>query len=81
MGSGWSCTHLARIYTCRRGHVHISRFFVHDGSGGQIRTDDLLVMSQSRYSFSTPQWVVGAVGATPQLPCATFSHGQAAKVF
>jgi hypothetical protein len=28
--------------------------FVHDGSGGQIRTDDLLVMSQPRYSFSTP---------------------------
>ena len=28
------------------------------GSGGQIRTDDLMLMRHPRYSFSTPQWVV-----------------------
>ena len=29
------------------------------GSGGQIRTDDLMLMRHPRYSFSTPLWVVG----------------------
>jgi len=54
MRRGWSCTDLSETRTCHSCHVQISGFCVHDGSGGQICTDDLMRMRHPRYSFSTP---------------------------